>query len=50
MALRFIRRMDIIWTELEVADYERLNAMANSQDLELPEFVKIVLRDAIKGQ
>ena len=50
VALRFIRRMDIIWTELEVADYERLNAMANSQDLELPEFVKIVLRDAIKGQ
>lgn len=48
VALRIIRRMDITWTEMEVADYERLQAIASSRDMELPEFVKVVLRNTIE--
>lgn len=48
VALRTIRRMDITWTEMEVADFERLNAIAKRQNLELPAFVKIVLGSGTK--
>ncbi len=47
IALRLIRRMDIIWTEKEVAEYERLNELAVEANIQLPEFVKSALRRVI---
>ncbi len=43
IATREERRLDLIWSEDEVADYERLEEKAGSRD-ELPDFVKEVLR------
>ncbi|MBI1312339.1 HNH endonuclease [bacterium] len=48
VALRLIRRLDLSWTETEVAEYELLSELADSAEQELPEFVKLVLRKAIE--
>jgi hypothetical protein len=45
IAMRHIRRMDITWTESEVAQYERLKERAAEASVELPDFVKSVLRN-----
>ncbi|MBX3416238.1 MAG: HNH endonuclease [Pirellulaceae bacterium] len=47
VALRLIRRMDITWTESEVAEYERLKEMSTDANTNLPEFVKSVLREVV---
>ncbi len=47
IALRLIRRIDITWTETEVAQYELLKTLASDANVELPDFVKSALRDAI---
>lgn len=47
IALRLIRRLDITWTENEVQEYEILVEMSETAELELPEYVKDVLRRAI---
>jgi hypothetical protein len=44
IALRAVRRLDIVWTDEEVPDYEKLAGMAKRADVELPTFVKEVLR------
>lgn len=44
IALRLIRRLDIIWSGKEVSDYNRLTEMSKHAKKELPEFVKKVLR------
>ncbi len=45
VALRLIRRLDVTWTENEVRDYERLVDLADTEELELPDFVKKCLRE-----
>ena len=50
IALRLMRRMDITWTESEVAEYERLKQLSTESDVELPEFVKSVLRESIDNR
>lgn len=47
VALRSIRRLDVTWTESEVQQYERLQELAQVAELELPEFVKAVLRRSL---
>jgi hypothetical protein len=48
IALREIRRADIVWTEDEVATYERLRALADATNEPLPEFVKAVIQEYLK--
>ena len=43
IAMRDERRLDLMWVENEVGDYERLEERAGGRD-ELPDFVKDVLR------
>ena len=45
IALRAIRRLDIVWTEDEVERYEALRRRAEELGRELPEFVKAILRN-----
>jgi hypothetical protein len=47
IALRLVRRLDITWTEKEVADFERLVKHSKRANTPLPDFVKAVLRDRI---
>ena len=48
VAMRELRRLDIVWEHDEVHEYDRLQAEAGGRD-ELPEFVKEVLRRCAKG-
>lgn len=50
IALRLIRRMDMTWTESEVEQYECLRILALDAKVELPDFVKAVLRDKIDDE
>ena len=44
IALRVIRRVDVVWSEDEVPDYDKLLQMSKDARDELPKFVKDVLR------
>ena len=44
VALRLIRRLDITWTEDEVAEYDRLVELSKHAEKDLPDFVKECLR------
>jgi hypothetical protein len=44
VAMRDIRRLDIMWSGDESVEYERLNEQAVRENQELPDFVKSVLR------
>lgn len=44
IALRAIRRLDLVWGENEVPDYEKLVEMSKDAQEELPDFVKDILR------
>ena len=48
VAMRDIRRLDIMWSGNEVEDYERLRDEAEISSMELPEFVKDVLRSHLE--
>ncbi len=44
VAMRQIRRLDIIWSGEEISEYDRLTEAADNDGQEVPEFVKAVLR------
>jgi 5-methylcytosine-specific restriction endonuclease McrA len=44
IGLRQLRRLDLVWTEAEIAVYERLVRKAQQSDQQLPDFVKSVLQ------
>jgi hypothetical protein len=44
VAMRAIRRLELVWTEQEVAEHDQLAKAAKKQGQTLPEFVKAVLR------
>lgn len=44
VALRLIRRLDISWSDAEIPEYDRLIALSEQEEKELPDFVKSVLR------
>jgi len=46
VALRPVRRLEVVWSEQEVSEYDRLLKLAKRQRQPLPEFVKAVLRKA----
>ena len=48
IALRVIRRLDVVWREDEVPDYDKLVEMSKDAKKHLPEFVKEVLRKHVR--
>ena len=50
IAMRDIRRLDLLWTEGEVVEYEALLEKAAMIREEPPEYVKNVLRNHLKGE
>ena len=48
LAMRQIRRIDLVWQGGEVAQYEKLKSDAAKLGLEIPQFVKDVLTKALK--
>jgi hypothetical protein len=48
IAMRPIRRLDLIWEDTEVADYDGAQEAAANQSLPLPEFVKDVIRKSTR--
>jgi hypothetical protein len=48
VAMRQIRRIDLIWQSKEIAQYERLKQDAAKSGLEIPQFVKEVLSKGLK--
>lgn len=50
IALRFVRRLDIVWTEQEVETYERLKRLADASGEAMPEYVKAVLARHLTGE
>jgi hypothetical protein len=45
IAMRPVRRLDLVWTEQEVADFDRLSKAARKRGQPLPEFIKAILRE-----
>ena len=50
IAMRDIRRLDVLWAGEEVAEYDRLREEAAKVQEETPEYVKEVLRNHFKGK
>jgi len=50
MALVVIRRLDLTWSDEEVSDYDRIARGSENAGEELPDFVKGVLRRAVRGE
>lgn len=48
IALRDIRRLEIMWTEKQTAEYDRLKAESEKVGKELPDYVKRVIRNHFK--
>jgi len=48
VAMRQIRRVDLVWQSGEVSQYDKLKADAAKSGLEIPQFVKEVLARALK--
>jgi hypothetical protein len=45
IAMRPVRRLELVWSEQEVADFDRLSKVARKRGQPLPEFVKALLRE-----
>lgn len=50
MALAVIRRLDLTWSQEEVSDYDRIVRGSENAGEELPDFVKSVLRRAVRRE
>jgi hypothetical protein len=50
IALREERRLDVVWTEKDVAVYDKIKKLARSADVPMPEYVKVVLGRAAKSK
>lgn len=48
VALRLIRRADLVWTDQEVETYEKIKALAQSKREPLPEFIKELLARRVR--
>ena len=45
VALRVIRRLDLVWSDAEIKDFERIAKLARKNKTELPDFVKDCLKN-----
>ena len=49
IALRVIRRADIVWTSNEVAIYQRLQSEAQSTTISIQDHIKTILENHVKN-
>ncbi len=50
IALRSMRRLEVVWEESEIAEYEQLKQRAQNNQEALPDFVKKVLGEHLSGR
>lgn len=50
IALRPIRRLDVVWSEDEIKTYERLRQKADELDVSFPDYVKRILEERFKNE
>jgi hypothetical protein len=50
VAMRSIRRADVLWSEAEVADYEKLKQQTKRLQKNIPGYVKEIVRAHLKGE
>lgn len=50
VAMRQIRRVDLLWQDKQVHQYEQLKRDANESGLTIPEFIKEIIEKAIKSK
>lgn len=48
VAMMKIRRIDIIWQEEEVSDFEKLKEKSDNNDIDLPTYIKEILKNNLK--
>lgn len=48
VAMRAVRRVDILWSEAEVADYEALKCKTEKLQKNIPSYVKDILRERLR--
>lgn len=49
IALRTVRRLDVVWTEHEIEVYERLKERAKSVQARIPKYVKAVIKKHVEN-
>ncbi len=49
IALRQVRRLDILWDEHEVQTFEKIKALAQQVQVPLPEYVKRVIQKHLQS-
>ncbi|MBI3320481.1 MAG: hypothetical protein HYZ89_07860 [Candidatus Omnitrophica bacterium] len=50
VAIRPVRRADILWSEEEVADYELLKQKTEQLQKNIPGYVKEIVKEHLKGR
>jgi hypothetical protein len=45
IAMRPIRRLELVWTDNEVADFDKLSKAAQKRGLSVPDFINVILRE-----
>ena len=48
ISMKEIRRLDIIWQDEEIKDYDYIKERAKEEGIELPDFVKEIIKKNIK--
>jgi hypothetical protein len=49
IAMRPIRRVDLVWTEAEIAEFDRLMEQADQSGETLPDYIKTILADYLRS-
>lgn len=50
LALRQLRRLDVVWTEAEVQTFDHLRAKADAAHVEMPEYVKAIVERHVREE
>jgi hypothetical protein len=48
VAMKELRRLDITWQDKEVSDYEKLKRKSDNLSIDLPKFIKEILKNSLK--
>jgi hypothetical protein len=46
--MKELRRLDITWQGKEVSDYEKLKRKSDNLSIDLPKFIKEILKNSLK--
>ncbi|MDR2756979.1 MAG: hypothetical protein LBC20_14875, partial [Planctomycetaceae bacterium] len=50
IALKIIRRLDLTWSEQEIAYYDNIRKIAEQDNVPLPDFVKKIIENHVQGK